>query len=47
MEKQRDRPAGTTGDGKAGAPSDASRTLDYLSTHPATAERIQRARDYR
>ena len=47
MEKQRGRPAGTAGDGKAGAPSGASHTLDYLSTHPATAERIQRARDYR
>jgi Zn-dependent protease with chaperone function len=47
MEKQRDRRAGTTDKKKAGTPPDATRTLDYLSTHPATAERIQRAREYR
>lgn len=30
-----------------GKPADTPHALDYLSTHPATADRIQRARDYR
>ena len=34
-------------DKPAGKAADAPPALEYLSTHPATAERIRRARDYR
>lgn len=47
LEKHREHAAGTKEQGKDATSAGAPGTLDYLSTHPATAERIQRARDYR
>ena len=47
LEKHREGRAVSQDHKKAGTPSDAAQTLDYLSTHPATAERIRRAREYR
>jgi Zn-dependent protease with chaperone function len=45
LEKHRDASKGRQD--KAATPAETSGSLDYLSTHPATAERIRRAREYR
>lgn len=47
MEKHRATLDGKAAGAKGDPPSDTPHALDYLSTHPATAERIQRARNYR
>ena len=45
LEKRRD--AGKGKQDKDATPVETAGSQDYLSTHPASAERIQRARDYR